>query len=102
MNYGVYNNKSFKTIRKNIAAAGTAEQLHADLPIPDGFGLVVKALDANNGDIEIGETKAIAQGAQPFILKPGSALVMGVLNANAVWLDATVSGEGVSAIVEKN
>lgn len=102
MSQGIFNSKSFKTIRKNVAAAGTAEQLHADLPIPDGFGLVVKALDANTGDIEIGETAAIAQGAAPFILKAGSALSMGVLNANAVWIDVTVSGEGVSAIVEKN
>lgn len=102
MNRGPYNKKSFETFRKTVAAAGTAEQLHADLPIPDGFGLIMKALDGNTGDIEFANSKAKAEGSDVFILDAGQSIALSVTNANAVWLDVTVSGEGVVFYVERN
>lgn len=102
MNRGVYNKKSFETFRKTVAAAGTAEQLHADLPIPDGFQLVMKALDGNTGDIEFANTQAKAQGSDVFILDSGQSIGLSITNANAVWIDATVNGEGVVFYVERH
>lgn len=95
------NKSAFKTFRKTIAAAGTAEQL-PNVPVPDGHVLVIKALDSNTGDIEIGETQAIAQGSNPFVLKPGQAVELDIVNANLIWADVTVAGNGVSGIVEQN
>ncbi len=94
------NKQSLKTFRKTVTTPGTAEQL-PNVEVPDGMLLVVKALDANTGDIEVGETQAIAQGASAFILRPGEALEFAVINANLIWIDTTVAGGGVSGIVEK-
>lgn len=102
MSRGPYNKKSFETFRKTVAVAGTAEQLHADLPIPDGFMLIVKALDGNTGNMEFAETQAKAQGSDVFILDGGQSIGLSITNANLVWLDATVSGEGVVCYLERN
>lgn len=102
MSRWVYNKKSFDTFRKTVAVNGTAEQLHSDLPIPDGFQLIVKALDGNTGDIELANSQEKAQGSEVFILDAGQSIGLSITNANLVWIDATVNGEGVVCYVERN
>ena len=96
----VYNKKSFETFRKTVASAGTAEQLHSDLPIPDGYMLIVKALEANAGDIEIANSQERAQGSNVFTLDAGQSIGLSITNANLVWIDATSNGDGVVCYVE--
>ena len=96
-----YNRKSFTAFRKTVAAAGTPEQLHTDLPIPDSFALIIKALDGNTGNIEIAEGETKAGTSEVFILDAGQSVPLFITNANAVWIDATVNGEGVVCIVER-
>lgn len=98
----IYNKKSFDTGRKTVGSAGTAEKLHDDLPIPDGFMLVLKALDGNTGDIKFANTQEKAQGSDVFILDAGQSIGLSIANANLVWIDATVSGEGVVFYVERH
>lgn len=85
-----------------MAVAGTAEKLHDDLPIPDTFMLVIKALDGNTGDVEIGNSQANAQGTGAFILDAGQSIGLKITNGNLVWIDVTVSGEGIVASVEQH
>ena len=96
-----FNRRTFTAFRKVVATAGTAEQLHTDLPIPDQFALVIKALDGNAGNVEIAETEQKANGSEVFILDAGQSISLYVRNANAVWMDVTTSGEGVVCMVEQ-
>lgn len=93
------NKPTFKTIKKTVAAAGSAEQL-PNCPVPDGHSLVIKAPSSNTGVIEVGESEAIAEGSSPFPLAAGELVTLQVTNANCVWIDATVNGEGICGIVE--
>jgi len=95
-----YNKRTFVTFRKAITTAGTAEQLHSDLPIPDGFQLVIKALDGNSGNIEIAPTEQQANGSDVFVLDASQSIGLYLQNANAVWMDTDSSGDGVVCIVE--
>lgn len=95
------NKTAFKTFEKDVAAAGAAEQL-PNVQVPDHCVLVIKAKDTNTGNIEVGESEAVAEGALAFILAPGQAIELAITNASLVWIDATVSGEGVHGIVEQN
>ena len=88
---------------KDVTAAGTAEQLTStSTPVPIGTKLVILAKMTNAGDVKIGYTAAVAEGATPlFVLKRGQYLRIAVDNANIVYLDVTVSGEGVYWFTEQ-
>jgi len=81
--------------QKTVDAAGTAEQLPSQA-IPDGFELVVRALPGNGNNIFLGRTKALAQSATDRLqFSAGNGLTLKVKNANQVWVDTVVNGEGV-------
>ena len=95
------NRPSWDHGQKTAAAAGTAEQL-PDLIIPDGFELVVRALPNNTGDIYLGKTKDKAESATDRLTySKGNGLTLKVKNANEVWVDVAVNGEGVDYWAEK-
>ena len=75
-----------------------------DFPIPDGFKLTVIARTGNTGYIYLGSTKGdCANNKRRFDgLEAGVAVSLRVKNASKVWVDASVTGEGVSWIVEAN
>ena len=82
------------------AIPGTALQL-PDLIIPDGFELVVRALPNNTGDIYLGKSKDKAESATDRLTySKGNGLTLKVKNANHVWVDVAVGGEGVDYWVE--
>ena len=99
----VGNLSTIATGQKDVATAGTPEQLD-DLPIPAGFKLTVIAKTANTGFIYLGKNKGeCANNKRRFDgLGAGLAVSLRVKNASAVWVDASVTGDGVSWIVESS
>lgn len=89
--------------QKDVTTAGTAEQL-PDVAVPDGFELVVQAKPDNTGNIYPAKSKALAESATARFesLGAGDAITLKVTNANLVWIDASVSGEGICYFVEQN
>ncbi len=87
--------------RKAVAVAGTAVQV-GNVQIPDGFKATVKAESSNIGLIEVGGTAAEAQGATAYLLAANESIEVKTINLNVVWIDATVSTDGVEYIVEQD
>ena len=85
-------------------AAGATVKIVAPKTVPDGIGVSVKAKNANTGIIHIGYSSATAlnTGGASFTLDNNESIGLQVENINNIWLDATVSGEGVEVIYEKN
>ena len=95
------NRDAFTVFQKQVAAAGTAEQLPSTV-IPHGYKLTIKAETSNTGNIEVGHTKTLAEGATTaFILDSNESITLSINNADLVWIDATISGDGVECIVEQ-
>ena len=97
------NKTTFTTGQQNVTTAGTAEQL-PDVAVPDGCQLTILAKPGNAGRIYLGNSKANAESSSNRFdrLDAGIALSLKVTNANKVWVDASVSGEGISYIVEQD
>lgn len=97
---GVANRSSFATGQQNVTVAGTAHNMAAQA-IPDGFCVVIKAKNTNTGRIRVGNSAANAQSTTvAFTLGSNQDVRLYITNLNLVWVDATVSGEGVEWIVE--
>ena len=86
--------------QKNIAASGTPEQL-SEASILINSVMTIKAKAANTGVIYIGTTsaQALKTSANNFTLKAGESIDIKAMNAKEIWLDSSVSGEGVEAII---
>jgi len=88
-------------------AAGDAvvlDTLHG-VKVEDGVGVVLKAKAANTGVITVGSTsaKALNTNTEYFSnwrLSAGQSITLQVKNLNSIWLDATVSGEGIEVLME--
>lgn len=94
------NRASFATDQKTVPTPGTAVQLQAQA-VPDGFTIFIRALTGNTGKIWVGDSQANAQNhavAEP--LEAGAFNTIALNNTDAIWIDADVSGEGVSWLVE--
>lgn len=91
-----------KTLQKNVTASGTPEQLNASYGVQRGQQVVVKAKLANTGTITVGPSSADAlnSSASHFKLRANESLTLSIGNLNEVYIDATVSGEGVEIIFE--
>lgn len=85
-------------------AAGATVKIIAPKTVPDGVGVTIKALNANTGVIHVGYSSATAlnTGGGSFTLRNNESVGLQVENINQIWLDATVSGEGVEVIYEKS
>jgi len=94
------NRTSISAGQKTVAAAGTAEKLSAQA-IPDGFELVIKALNSNTAVVHVATSKADAEtDADAYQLQPSEFVVLKVDNQDKIWVDANVNGEGVTFVVE--
>jgi len=69
-----------------------------------GATVNIKAKKANSGDITVGYSSATAlnTGTGWVSLDANESLGVQVENINAIWLDATTTGEGVEVWFEKN
>lgn len=102
------NKDNFITLQVKVQNSGTPMQL-PDVKIADGFLLVVKAKKGNTGVISIGRTKSAAvntttrpNNTNPFTLEANESVKLAITNANKVWIDSTVSGDGVELLVEQD
>ena len=85
-------------------AAVTLDTLHG-IKVEDGVGVVIKAKYANTGVITIGSTRVKAENTNTNYfsnhrLSAGQTVTLQVRNLNSIWLDSTVSGEGVEVLFE--
>lgn len=97
----VANRNSWTPGQKNVTSAGTAEQL-PNVEVPDGFEFVVKAKVDNTSYIYYGNSKANAEdSSKRATLSPDESMAFRITNANLIWIDAAISGEGIEYIVEQ-
>lgn len=85
-------------------AAGATVKLTAPKPVPDGVSCTIKAKNANTGVIHQGYSSAtaLATGGGSFSLDNNESFGFQVDSTDRIWLDATVSGEGVEVAFEAN
>ena len=94
------NQAAFETNQLNVTVAGTGENLQAQA-IPNGFAVAIKAKSGNTNSIWVGDSKANSENhAIAFELKAGEVMKLYITNVNLVWIDASVTGEGVNWVVE--
>lgn len=91
------------TNQKTVTTSGTPVQLDA-FSVPAGASLVIQGLRTNTGVITVGysSSSALNSGTSHTTLLANQAKGFQVENANAIWIDATVSGEGVEIFCESN
>ena len=84
-------------------AAGATVKLTAPKSVPDGIGVTIKAKYANTGTIHVADSteKALNTTTGAFLMRNNESIGLQVTNISDIWLDATVSGEGVEVIFEK-
>lgn len=83
--------------------ATTATAL-SSVEIPEGTTLVVKAKTANTGVVTLGYSAATAATSSTsyFSLYPGESIGLDLTNANLLYFNVTVTGEGIEYITETN
>ena len=85
-----------------VTVSGTAEQLPSVL-IPYLSGIVIKAPETNTGTIYISNSKLGAEDRTiGFPITRGASVIYRIRNLSALWMDSTVSGEGIVWTVEQN
>lgn len=96
------NKSSLTTGQKDVTVAGTAEQL-PDVGVPSGYKAIILAKPGNTGYIYLGSSKANAESLTDRFdrLEAGDSVPLQITNLNLVWVDASVSGEGISYVVEQ-
>lgn len=89
-------------VTENAGQTITISESGVGFPIDDGIRAVVKAMHNNTGFISIGgnSTDALAAGTDHVRLYADQSLEMRVDNLQKIWIDASVSGEGVELIYE--
>ena len=85
-------------------AAGATVKIVASKTVPDGVGVTVKAKNANTGVIHVSDSsaKALNTSGGSFTLRNNESVGLQVINTDNIWLDATVTGEGVEVVYEKS
>jgi hypothetical protein len=96
------NAATFVTGEQVVASAGTPVQLAtSSVPVLAGNKLTVIAKPGNTGVIYFANTQALCVAGTYFdALAAGLAHSFLVQDAQDIWIDASVSGEGVSYYVE--
>ena len=88
---------------ETAGAAGTVV-ITAPKTVPDGISVNIKTARGNTGDIVVGYSSATALNTATagVILDANESIGVQVPSTDAIWLDTTVSGEGVQVWFEKN
>ena len=96
------NSTQFTTLQTVVPTAGTPVPLvTGDVPVGAGKKLTMIAKPGNTGVIYFANTEAqCVVGTRFDGLAAGLAHSFLIQNANEIWIDASVSGEGVSFYVE--
>jgi len=96
------NRPALITGQKNVTTAGTAVQL-PDIKVPDGFKVIIMAKPSNTEYIYLGTSKVAAEDSSSRFdrLEAGDSIALQITTLKLVWFDASVSGEGISYVVEQ-
>jgi len=87
---------------KRVKVAGTAEQL-PDITIPYDHEVTIKALSTNAGIVYVGNSKLAAEDTtKSFPLTSGGSVEYKIRNLKQLWVNVTVSDEGIVWTVEQN
>lgn len=89
------------TLQLNVTTSGTPIQVTAQ-DVDPTQPVTVKAKTSNTGSITIGDSSANAlnSGTGWYKLAPGHEItIKGITNTNQLWIDSTVSGEGIEVFV---
>jgi len=100
---GILANKPALAIgQKSVTTAGTAERL-PDIVIPDGFKVIIMAKPANTGYIYLGNSKVSAEDSSSYFdrLEAGDSITLQITTLKLVFINSSVSGEGITYIVEQ-
>ncbi len=76
---------------KTVSTAGTDVALASSTACKS---VVIQALDSNTGVIAVGSA-GVDAATSGIVLNPGDSVEMDVSNLGTIYIDATVSGEGV-------
>ena len=95
------NPASFVTGQQAVTTAGTPVQMLAQAIAP-GCHVLIKAKKANTGAITVGNSSANAlnTGTVCFRLAANESLLLEISDLSLIWIDSTVSLEGVEYITE--
>lgn len=90
-----------KTGQKNVTTSGTPVQIDA-INLEGKQEVVVKAKNSNTGTITVGFSSATALNTSTshFKLAAGDYVRVVLDDLDEVWIDATVSGEGIEYIAD--
>jgi hypothetical protein len=93
--------QTFITGQKVVTTSGTPVRL-GYRKLSNAAPLLIKAKAGNTGTITVGSSSAAAlnTGDDFYSLSAGEGMTLLVDDLNDVWLDATVSGEGVEYATE--
>ena len=95
------NPETMSSHEKNVAVAGTAEQLPS-VTVPYDMEAIIKAKITNSSDVYIGKTRADAQDhSVGYPLAPGEFISYRIKNLNVLYVDVLVNGEGIVWTVEQ-
>jgi len=100
---GVLANKpALMTGQKNVTTAGTAVRL-PDVAVPDGFKVVLMAKPTNTEYIYLGNSKVAAEDSSTYFdrLEAGDSITLQITTLKLVFINSSVSGEGITWIVEQ-
>ena len=85
-------------LQRDVTAAGTAERV-TDQDTPMG-AMMVKAKRANTGYIYVGfDDDGQLSSSNGVELEAKDSIMIPLDNANKVWLDSSVNGEGTEIII---
>lgn len=94
------NRPNFVTGRTVVPAIPVPTQLPAQV-IPDGFALVIKALNTNVGRTYIGPTAAATLNpALSYSLGPNEFVSLKITNADLVYMYTALAGDGIEYVAE--
>jgi len=95
-NFGGSGNSSFGDGNKTVTTAGTSVQLSSS-SVP-AKKITIQAKSANTGSIYVGSSTVSA--TRGIELLPTGTITLSVNNLNLIYIDASVSGEGITYIYE--
>lgn len=83
---------------------GTTRTTGPDVKVPTGFAVRVKAINANTGEVLVGEVGVVDNDAgtgKGYNLRANEDVLVWVTNMNLIGLIASAAGQVVKLVVEK-
>lgn len=94
------NMKWWEVERALVGVVGEPKQLPPQA-IPTGYGVVVKAMHTNTGEIYVSNSKYnVKDPNRRAVFEKKDGTILQVDNTDLIWIDASVAGEGVEWWVE--